>query len=455
MDMRQQRRLVRQKQRQRRERAKRIRMQVFAMGMVFLLGLELLIAGIAPYAMRVYRVYFPKREDGHITRKISEIMPYLEAEPEDIESQIYKSQIPAIIQRDIDKMLASQEELYIVYESENGLARLIIEKDEYGEGEFQIRCEDIRGYFSIDVYPIKFDVSFYKTEKGISVYGRNNNLSRCAYYYTVREERSSSSGFVYEQSIDCFGVPELKDKSYWSEEDNYCMWEKSAFLSLVRLGNEFKFYNKGQQCGETITFPGADIVKCTYDYILDANQDMYYMYYCTDRNAPWVQFVKVAENVDKIEGTVVFKPSNDWYNDPRYDGSAIRYPTYIKNGKEYVAMPDEETERAYGQKYGIIHDISNAVELNYNIQTVEISEDNIKEINLSKGAGSYFNIYVKMIYGKDTDLNVYHEHTLRGIDSSISEDIPEAEINALLGTIKPEEYETTVQALKALYQKYE
>lgn len=448
MNMKQQRQLARQR---RREKRARILKKQFTLGVLFTLVLELIIVTIAPYAVRAYRVYFPEREDGHITRKLSEVMPYLPEEPEDIESEPYKAQIPEIIQRDIDKMLASKEELSIVYESENSLSKLIIEKDEYEE--IQIRCEDIRDFSPRDIR-ICNDISFYKTEDGISVYGRSSKLSRRVCYCKVRENRISSSP-LFNKSIDCFGVSELKNESYMME-DGYCMWEQNSFLTLIRQGNEFKFYDMGQQYGETITFPGADIETCAYHYILDANHDMYYMYYCTDKRAPWVHFVKVAENIDHVEGSL-FKTSKEANNELslRYDPEAIEYYTYIKNGKRYVDILDAETEKTYGAYYGEKHDDANAIEPNYSIQTVEISEDNIREIKLFKDEGSYFNVYAIYVYGKDTDLYIYEIYRVRGLDNFLSENIPEAEINSLLGTVKPEEYEAAVQAIKDLYQKYE
>lgn len=426
----------------RRERISRERKKAFRRGIFFTVIMEIIIIVVGFFTIRTYRHYFPRIEEGHIVRNFSEIIRYLPQKPDNFLNSTYEGHIPEFIQRDINKIL-EEDELYIVYQSEDTLSKLIIRKN--SSGEIEISAYKTDSYWSDWHQPIKTDVSFYQTEEGFSVYGRDDEKNRALVYYEFEEGRVTS-GEYYDSTIDLLGVDEIQGKSFW-EDDNY-IWGSNKNLTLLRDENVFKFYYKGTQIGESIKFPGADISECAYTYILDANNDMYYMYYCADMNKPWIHFEKVAEGIDEVTSDYV----NLKYGEGKSRYEVLNYYIYVKDGKRYVAIPDMETELAYGQRYGKLRDLADVVEPNYSVQTIEISENNIREIKIVRYSPSSL-IYVQYMYGKDSMLNIYMEKILRGIDNFI--EVPESEIEPLLGTIQPEEYEERIQAIKDVYQKYE
>lgn len=426
-----------------RRKARRI---YFVKGIFFTLIVELLLVLAMPFVIEGYRYYVPKIEEGHLTRTLSQIIKHLPDEPTDIKSVPYEAQIPKIVQDDIRRMRSNPEIENIVYQSEDGLSKLVIYVD---NGVNTINAYNVDNPMHTNINgPIQADISFYRTEDGFIVYGRDNLENRRLCYYKINEEYVRD-GLFYESSIDLFGVDTWSDEEYWN--DNVSVWRENKDLTLVRQGNEFKFYNEGQECiqsDKSMKFPGGEITDCNYSYITDSNNDMYYMYYCADAETPWIHFEKVAESIDEVTDDYV---ELGYYGEARY--KSIRYYTYLKNGKRYAAISDHETEMAYGQSEGKKRDRNGVLEPDYTVKTIEISKDNIREINLSRNDGLSSLIYVKSIYGDDLEVEIYEEHILRGIDTFI--DVPEEELEPLLGTFKPEEYEKRIQAIKDLYQKYE
>ena len=416
----------------------------FLRGVAFTLVAEIIIAFIAPTVIETYHRYFPRIEGGYLIRSFSEVAKHLPDEPEDINSVPYESQIPKFIQNDIDRMLDKPEIKNIVYQSKDGLSKVVIYEGESGRIEVDGYDVDYPGITRLHG-PIREDLSFYKTEEGFNVYGREDPSDRQLVYYKV-DEGFVAGGVCYESSIDLLGVDAFQ--SMYEEGWNYPeFWRDNKYLTLLRDGNEFTFYHKGQKCGNTVKFPGADIVTACDSYILDSNNDMYYIYYCADMQGPWIHFEKVAESIDTVTNKRV-EFGYEKQDDGRTVHRSITYRIYAKNGKEYVAIPDFETEMAYGMRNGEKRDRAGVVNPNYTIETIEISENNLKGIQLCHNGGSSY-IYVRFMYAE----NVYVEHILRGIDTFI--DVPEEEIEPLMGTIKPEEYDERIQAIKAVYEKYE
>lgn len=431
--------ILRQKRRLRHKQKLR---KSFWHGVIFTLVAELVIAFfIVPIASSTYRKYFPIIENGHLMRNFSEVRKYLPDEPEDLNSVPYETQIPTFIQNDIDKMLDKPEIQDIVYQSKDGLSKVIIYASQSGRIGVSAYDVDYSGISHLH-NAIEYDISFYKTENGFNIYGRDEAKNRQLVSYYLDEEFVGEEIF-YQSSIDLLGVD-----SFQKNPDNVYFWRDNRDLTLTRNGNEFTFYHKGKQYGDTVEFPGADIININDDYIMDSNKDLYYMYYCASLKSQWIHFEKVTESIDEMTGKYV----EVGYRTQDPMSNSIHCYTYSKNGKTYAAVPDLETELAYGQTYGKWRDFDNVMEPNYEVQTIEISNDTIKEIRLCRSGFSNL-ILVQHLYGENSDVTIYEEHILRGIDTYI--DVPEEEIAPLLGALRPEEYDERIQAIKAVYQKYE
>lgn len=420
-----------------------------------------LIIYIALLVIGVFKVMMDEKfhnaeiVDDHIMRNISDVVRHLPELPkgESITDSPYETQIPDLVQKDIERMLAGEAK-DIVYQSKDGLCKLIIYKTPLGEeSDISLTYQNLREYPYGSFVELNADFSMYAKNGGIIVYGREDLCCREISYFFVSEEKTFQESldqydaYDAKNSIDLFGVDEEFDET----RPYICN------ATLTRKGNEFKIFQSGKQLGKTEIFPGGEIVvwNYIYEYLLDSNNDLYYMYYCTDPEKPWIHFTKVASSIDAITDEVV---RVDHIDTGTYATEKLIFNVYSKDNRRYVAIPDLDTELAYGQKYGKHIEDSKYMMPDYSFETVEISDSNVQTIFLTMDTGRspYLEFYANYMYETESGESVYTRKRIRGLDPEISRDIPSKELQAFCNkAIAPEEYEETVAALKALYAKYE
>lgn len=376
----------------------------------------------------------PIIEDGKLIREYSQIIGELEEEPEDITKTPYKENMPKILKEDIKRMKSSKNISKIVYKSSQDTSKIIIaEKD----GVIFITTIGQKDN-SDGIYEVSQNISFYKNGENIVIYGSYKNY-RSIHRYECEDKRRNRTEANYNfdiDSIDLFGVNQEFD-----DERKF-----RGNMTLVRKGNQMMFYRLGKQVGKTETFPGKDIVKFEYDYILDSNSDLYYMYYCVDLENPWVHFVKVAENVDKVTNEVVKSSDEKDFN--------IEFSIYIKDGKKYAGISDFKTERAYGQNYG--NSEKNGINPNFNITTIEILKDKVLNAALVESKSSFDDTSWYIRYNFDANgQKVWISKRVDGLDSGLTSRISETELSKFEKTIDVKDIKNTIEELKDLYKRYE
>lgn len=389
-----------------------------------------------------------KIEDGHIVRNISDVIKELPKEPKDITDKIYEAQIPESIQKDIDLMWNSSEDLNIEYRSKKCWNRIIIEKGEE-DNSIVVSAYAPDAYHLVDCFVT--DISMYASkEGGIAVYGRkcaSNN--RYLNFFEVHDTGIEyHRGNLSERTIDIFGMNDTCDQIRAYNPD----------MTLIGKENNFMLYREGRKQGENEIFPGDDIAVFDNYYIMDFKHNLYYMYYSTSEEKPWIHFVKIAENVDRITNDLAMVEviGNGAQSE------VMQFVVYIKDGKRYTATPnDMSIEWRFGQHNGRNRSFSVDVEtLDFTFHTVELSMEKSQKLQLHTKDDGYsqddrFSWYAKCIY-EERNYILYEDIRIRGLDSIISIELPEEEVNMLNGkTIKPDEYEEHVKILKELYAKYE
>lgn len=384
------------------------------------------------WVFAIYMFYTPPIKDGHLRRTYDQIMLCLKKDPADISVSVYKSEIPKLIQHDIERLLASDGDFDIIYSNKCGENQIVISKN-----------TDSKNGFNVDVikddyypYPLTDNISFYEDEGNIVVYGTEGY--RCIWRYEIEDKYVSGfSKDLQSEYIDLFGTNLECDMVRTFCRD----------MTLVIKDKQFMFYQLGRQVGETFEFPGADIINLNYYYILDSNNDMYYMYYCLDSDKPWVKFNKVAENIDEVtEQTIKAAEDEDSYG--------MEFWVYLKDGVEYVAISDLKTEREYGQNYGKNEVSEENYEPNFEVITIPMSE------LVNKNTILYLDDYgmawrKRILYPIENGI-VYLDERLNGLDMKLTDSIPEEKLAAFDGIeVTPYELKETIQKLKMLYQTYE
>lgn len=399
-----------------------------------------------------------------LTRSLAELRNVLPELPEDLEAKPYTANIPDMVKNDVDLARSKSDSWQVIYQSEGKTKQLIFEKDQYDDENadgIRVTCVDRESYLLSSSYDksINDNISMYKDGEEIIVYGTDNKgyKPRATTKYVISEERARSDSIattgVGTRPIDLFGV----------SKDYEAVSVYREYMTPARNGNKFRFYHMGEPIqmagtlGDTVEFPGAEIVEWNYYYILDSNNDMYYYYYCNDPDGPWMYFQKVAENIDKVtDDSVQIGIDKVGYKGRKYV-EKLDFRVYEKDGERYVAIPDIDTLKTYGYNYGANHDASTAPD--YTVRTEKITADNISAIELTvdpdDDSDRYIDWFQKIIYGQG-EHEVYMLQRINGLDYHTSKEIPEEEINELKGKrIQLEEVPDYIAKLKELYAKYE
>ena len=427
----------------------------------------------------------PEIKDGEILRSYESLLKGLEQDPGNIGEVPYEPHIPALVQKDIDMMLYSEEIDCIRYYKEDKSSYISISESEKSPTGISIYISANERYFS-DWTDYDDYVSIYKDGNEIVIYGNYFGGRRLQKSILNRDGYDEATKFIENDYIDLYGVNEEFDSIRYYDD----------YMTLTRKGREFRFYRDGQIIGEPVTFPGGEIKEFSYYFILDENNDLYYMYYCIDPKNPWIKFPKIAEHIDSvIERDFV---------ETRYNEARINFPIYVKGGKKYVAVVDPEVERQFGQNWGRNRAESTEEEFEITFTTFNLSdyvkggkkyfavfdpegegqfgqnwEKNKEEspeeefeitfttINLSdespstvtlvkKQYGTYEDEWV-LRYNYNIGESVYYvEERVNGLDMYLTRYIGEGELAPFIDReMKLVEVEGVLEKLKALYKKYE
>lgn len=392
-----------------------------------------LIIGVIAILIGVYEYKNPRAEitDGYIKRPYSQLLRVLDDAPADITKQPYEEVLPDLVREDIQRMLDSNEEIDILYYGEQTCIKIYGSEDEI---TFNISKKD--GWTSD--YHLDRNISMYKSGDTICIYGTEYGERTLDYYYKV-DQMSIEWDLLDNDYIDLYGAEnvEYDDVRYYQKE-----------MTIVRKGNDFKFYRLGEQVGETVHFPGGKIIDYDYCYILDDKNDLYYMYFNSHPSNPWIRFVKVDSDVSEVncDEECVSVP----YLDENGHERSLKYPSYIKNGIRYAGISNIKLETAYGNNHGINYDTLDPNTFDYNIAVIDLSKENISNaiLNLNSYDDDWF---VRYNYA-DT---VYIEKRVNGLDSYLVRSIPEKELKKFDGKeIQIEEFADVIAKLKELYDKY-
>lgn len=391
-------------------------------------------------------VYFyfnpqPTIKDGHIQRSYSQLLRFLDENPADISSKRYEATIPSIVQKDIEKMLASNGELDIVYHSSDSYYPYI-EITQDSQSSSGIR-------FTVYDSPLIYDtlgdnISLYKSEKDIILYGSSSFSTRMLSAFRIND-KSFHLMSLENMYLDLYGSNISYDDVRYFDSN----------LSFIRNGNDFMFYKLGEQIGETYHFPGGKITEFNYSYILDDKHDMYYLYYCTHPDNPWVEFSKVDSNISRVESEYPFR---NFIQTSMNTTSSISYPIYLKDGKRYVGVSHADTEKAAGQNYGTHSTLLDKNSLNFNIDRIPLSINNLSNVTfhreekdfISKESDWYIH-YNYLVNGQ----TIYYEERINGLDSHLSDTIPEVKWSKFVEKAVPfDQVDDVVNELKQLYEEY-
>ena len=365
--------------------------------------------------------------DGHITRTCEQLLEFLDEEPENIETKRYEPNIPKQIQQDIDTMLNSDEELDIIYTVEGQVA-IRIEKSKDAQSGIRVKISWYNSY-----YELNNNLSFYRNGNEIVVYGSEYDGNR----YLKRYEIDTKSGYEDSKSycVDLLGTQ--------LEYQYIRCFQKD--MSLVVSDNNFMFQCLGKQIGYVLPFPGGIIKEMNYHYITSENQTLYYLYFCSNKEAPWIRLVKVDDNV-VIEEKSYLK--TDTY---------LQYQIYNKDGKRYAGISNFELEKGYGQNYGSNYEVVDVNTLNFNIEIIELTDEQVSKVVVKKRyeQESKYDWYLLYCYEANGQ-TVYEEKRINGLDSYLTTIIPEERLSAFEGMeVSPTEAEEVIKELKEIYEEYE
>lgn len=379
--------------------------------------------------------------DGHITMSYSDLLKCLDEEPKDITQTTYKSTLPKEVNSDIKKMMAS-EDLNIIYCDEDSSSYIRISKNNHSNQGYElIAYDEPFSYLSVEFYD---NISMYKNGNKIKVYGSSYSSSRELQCIEIK---------VGTGEINYIDLPTDYFDLYGANIEYDYVRSFMSSMSLIKNGKDFSFFCLGEQIGETVTFPGDEITEFNYYYALDSNNDLYYLFYSAQKEKTWIEFVKVAENIDSVsygynENVVIS-------DIPEY--TQIRYPIYTKNGKNYVGISNPSTTYFYGQNYNKNEKATDEPE-DFNIYTLELSPENVSYLTLKTqdlSLSSDLDWYIQTNYTIN-GYDVYTEERVNGLDSELSSLLSENEIKRFAEMkISPNELENTINSLKSLYKNYE
>ena len=377
-------------------------------------------------------------EYGNITRTYDQLLHYLDEEPKDLLEHRYESHIPSIIQEDIERMMNSEENISINYTDKNLESYIEISKDEDSTTGIEVTIYTAKDYTTCRY--VSNHISFYKSKDCINVYG--TWLGRYLDGYSINTKTSEFDFISIDTTVDLIGVNR--------EFDTIRPFSKNA--TLCKNGNEFMLYRYGEQLGETATFPGGEIVDFNYYYILDDQNDLYYLYYCTSTEDAWIHFSLVDKNISQIDANEF--NSNNFL---RTEGG-IKYPYYEKNGKRYVGVTNYNLERFYGQNLGIYNDELAPSNIDFKVTVVEISKPLASRIvfRCNKQSKLYdYDWFIRYYYNAN-DQELYEEERINGLDAELSTKLSDADIAEFDGKeITIEEIPNVISQLKQVYARYE
>ena len=397
-------------------------------------------------------------EDWQIIRYYDELLNILDEEPEyDIgeTGKKYEANIPKQIEEDIQELINSEDKIEIIYYVDSIERKYIrIFKDIYGNSEKLILC-------SPSSYGIIDNLSLYRNGKNIVIYERtsqyNRNLERYEYDFLTGEEEIWDSywwKYYNYNNIDLFGVGIRSIHSNRVLENNPNM---TLIFDDMDGKQDFKFYYLGEQVGETIVFPGEEIDYFCDNYILDKNNDLYYLYYSVNSSNPWIKFIKV-DKVDYIcEENVLIE------NYPEFIGDEIKLPIYSKDDEKYVAMTNLHIEATYGCDWNTSTYVSPNETLDFTVHKTKLVPKNVKKVTFftkcicydDNNIQDYFDWYMRIYYEVNGE-TIYYEERINGLDSFLSIKIPEEVKQKFLEMeVGIDEVDGIIAELKQIYSEYE
>lgn len=378
------------------------------------------------------------QKDGTITRTYDQLLPYLDEQPNDFLESRYESHIPSIIQEDIERMMNSEKDISIKYANNDIEYYIEISKSEDSPTGIEVTILNANEYATYRC--VTDHISFYKNKDCINVYG--TWLGRDLDGYSVNAKTSEFDFMSLDTTVD---LPGVKD-----EFDIVRSFSKNA--TLCKSGNEFMLYRYGEKLGETVTFPGGEIVDFTYYYILDDQNDLYYLYYCTSTEDPWIHFSLVDKNISQIDADEF-----SFNNFLRTEGG-LKYPCYEKNGKRYAGITNYNLERSYGQNFGIYNDEVAPTNIDFKVTVVEISKPLASRIVIRCGkqsSSSDYDWFIRYYYNAN-DQELYEEERINGLDAEISTKLSDADIAEFDGKeVTIEQISDVISQLKQVYARYE
>lgn len=373
-----------------------------------------------------------------ILRHYSEVLRKLDDEPEDITASPYKSNIPKVIQKDIDKMMTMGEDASIVYYNDEK-DQIVIEPSENGENGYKIQFNDGNDLYStISIEELESNISFYRNEDTLVIYGGPRSI-RDIDRYTMNNEEIDRD-FLENSLVDLYGADiEVDDARYFDRD-----------CTLIRKGSEFSIYRLGEKLYST-NFEGGEIKNWSYYYVQTTDGDCYNLYYSMDPDDYWVKLYKVAENVDEI------------LNDEKITildakGYIMEFQMLRIGNKKYAQLPDPATERAYGQNCGRNHRNQDDSKVNFTSRLMEVSALSSSRVEIvSKDEDYRGNSYVWYLryYFQSGDREGYIEKRINGLDSKVSKLIPQSKLDMFNEkVISVDEVEEYINQLRTLYDEY-
>lgn len=418
-----------------------------SMVICFMVGL-LAVCAEVKYVKNNYPRF--EMENGTLYRSYEEIFNQLDEIPDNFYEIAYKENLPDIVKSDID-LLVSEMVQEVIYSAENGSSEIHITKDYECENGYCMYVYSNNSYSVVEC--LNSDISMYKDDDLIIVLGLSYYSGRHLLKYDISAD-SVYTDFVYDISgdIDLLGV--------YDEDDNVDNVSfSSPNMTLVRIGQDFMLYHLGNQVGETATFPGDEIKEYDYKYILDARNDLYYMYYSTNEESPWIKFIKVADSIESIIPSDI-----ETLNSEVEEGEQVykmTYPIYIKDNERHASIPNDfETEITYINNHG---NERNKVIENLDFSFTDLNMNAVNQTNISLHleadnyvSGRYGDWYVHFNYeagGK----KLYVKERVNGLDVYLLRFIPEEEIARFDGRKMKDAFEvmTVLNELKDLYEMYE
>lgn len=380
-------------------------------------------------------------KDGHITRTCEQLLKDLEEEPEDLTAQPYVEHIPKQIQQDIDTMLNAEEELDIVYTAQ-GRDMIRIQKNDGDRSNIIVYVKRLNEdyYSDMEEYFVS-NLSFYRNGKNIVIYGSesstNRHLMRTSFH--AKTGFWDQSRFFWEYSIDLFGA----------NVEYQMLRPYNSDMTLLMVDDQFMFYRLGEQLSEKVGLPKSNIQEATFYYVLSENNELYYLYYCANPEKPWIRLVKVDENVQIAEDSFVNA------------GNGVKYQIYWRDGKRYAAISNLETERAYGQCYGRNEDAIDASELDFTMEIIELSPENVTKVVLQTRdvssilSTTRYDWYLNYSYEANGQI-IYETQRIDGLDNYLYGHIPSGVLEKYEGmSIGVDQVEEIVNELKEIYAEYE